>query len=62
MKTLLELYMILYNWFQLNISFFKKYMRIQLRFLTYSFEMQSYFQNIPIYHAFSTKIKSKEIM
>lgn len=42
MKTLLELYMILYNWFQLNISFFKKYMRIQLRFLTYSFEMQSY--------------------
>lgn len=38
MKTLLEIYLILYNWFQVNISFFKKYMRIQLRFLTYSFE------------------------
>lgn len=38
MKTLLEIYLILYNWFQVYISFFLKYMRIQLRFLTYSFE------------------------
>lgn len=39
MKTLLDTYLILWNWFQVNISFLKKYiMRIQLRFLTYSFE------------------------